>query len=76
MADRVDVKCVNKSNRQSAHERITHIGGINLSAIEAHAGRSGREHRDSEVRVRRPPERKAGSRYRCTQPVRRQVPQD
>jgi hypothetical protein len=27
MADRREVRCINKSNRTSAHERITHIGG-------------------------------------------------
>lgn len=29
MADRVQVRCVNKRDRQSRHERIQNIGGIN-----------------------------------------------
>jgi Protein of unknown function (DUF3892) len=29
MADRVEVRCVNKTDRTSAHERIHNIGGIN-----------------------------------------------
>lgn len=29
MADNVEVKCINKTNRPDPHERISHIGGIN-----------------------------------------------
>jgi glycine cleavage system H lipoate-binding protein len=32
MADRVRIQCINKSDRMNAHERITHVGGVNSDA--------------------------------------------
>lgn len=29
MADKIEIKCINKSDRMNAHERIKSIGGVN-----------------------------------------------
>lgn len=29
MADNIEIKCINKSDRQNAHERIKSVGGVN-----------------------------------------------
>ena len=39
MAEKIQIQCINKTNRQDAHERINHVGGRwKLSEADAIAG--------------------------------------
>ena len=34
MADKIQIKCINKSDRMNAHERIKSVGGINTNGTQ------------------------------------------